>query len=810
MLQICINQVEFSPSGGGATLHVFGRTSKGVATRVDVTGFRPYFYVDADQVKGISDRQGMVVDHTTEYKSIRGEPLRKIFVERPSDVRDVRERFNDFEGDIPFPTRFMIDCGLTGGLSSPGEDVDFSEVKPAVVQAPARVCIVDIECSDDNGFPTPERDAVICLTAWDSFEKRFVTFLLAEDAVAVGKKICHKMAAGGLKNGCFDEGHHVVMVYSDEPTMLRAFAAYIHDRDPDILSGWNFTGFDLPYITGRMEALGISVSSLARLPGQSFRGGLRGRAIFDLLNGYQKMHLTRKESYRLDAIAEAELGEHKVRYTGTIGDMWRKNPELLVEYNFKDVELCVLLNNKDSIIEFYRELARYVGAPLDRTLSSSAIIDTYVLRKAHGLFVLPSKTNNPGEQFEGATVFEPSRGIRENVIVLDLKSLYPMSMMTINASIDTKDPNGPLHSPPSKMSPNGVHFKSAPDGLVRGIVMELLKERDAKKALRDTYPFGSNEYKVLNMQQDVIKVIMNTYYGVSGNQRFRLSDREIGSAVTSVGRAILEHTRKIIEQQGYKVIYGDTDSCMIQLPAEWSREVTIAEARRLEKLLNASYGDFAKKELNADVHYFSTKFEKIYTRFFQSGKKKRYAGLLTWKEGKDVNIVDVVGFELKRSDTPHVTKEAQQKIMSMILNGEGFKNIRDYLGEILVKYRRKKYPLEDIGIPGGIGKAFHEYDKDDAHLRGAKYANDNFKTNFGKGSKPKRVYVLAVPRGYPRTDVICFEYGDQVPKGFIVDIELMLEKTLKSPISRVIDAMGWQWNDVDPTITTLTGDWGFT
>ena len=256
---------------------------------------------------------------------------------------------------------------------------------------------------------------------------------------------------------------------------------------------------------------------------------------------------------------------------------------------------------------------------MDKTLNSSSVIDVYILRKAHGKYILPSKGFANAEEFEGATVFEPSKGVRENVVVLDLKSLYPMAMMTINASPETKDPDGEL------MAPNGIRFRKQPDGLTRSILSELLKERDARKNLRNTFPYGSPQYVLYDMQQNVLKVIMNTYYGVSGYTRFRLFDREIGAAVTSVGRAIIEHTRRIIEQQGYKVIYGDTDSCMVQIPP-LDREKTIETARMLEKKLNASYQDFARRELNADTHYFSIKFEKIYARFFQAGKKKRYAG----------------------------------------------------------------------------------------------------------------------------------------------------------------------------------------
>jgi len=567
-----------------------------------------------------------------------------------------------------------------------------------------------------------------------------------------------------------------------------------------VLSGWNFVEFDMPYITGRMERLGLRSDTLARIPGQTERNALRGRALFDLLTAYKKMHATLKESYRLDAVALEEVGEQKVRYTGTISDLWKKQPALLVEYNFKDVELCVAINKKDNIIEFYREIARYVGCPLDKTLNSSSVIDVYVLRKASGVYVLPSKGFANAEEFEGATVFEPSKGVRENVVVLDLKSLYPMAMMTINASPETKDPHGELKAP------NGIRFKKRPDGLTRSIISELLKERDEKKALRNTFAFGSPQYVMYDMQQNVLKVIMNTYYGVSGYTRFRLFDREIGSAVTSVGRAIIEHTRRVIEQQGYKVIYGDTDSCMVQLPP-LDQEKTIEVARAIENHLNESYQEFARTELNADTHFFSIKFEKIYARFFQAGKKKRYAGSLVWKEGKTVSETDIVGFEIKRSDTPQITKIVQMRVMEMILAGEGYEGIKAYLGDVITKYRAGKYSLDEIGIPGGIGKSLDDYATDDAQVRGAKYANIHLHTEFGKGSKPKRIYIRAVTSKYPKTDVLCFEYGDQVPCEFVVDWELMLDKTIKQPISRIIEALGWDWTDVDPQRTTLAA-WG--
>jgi DNA polymerase, archaea type len=795
---LAINQVEYSNAPGGPIIHIFGRGSDKKAVRVDVLGFRPYFYVPKDEAEAKALPPQATLEIGTEYRSIRGEPLRRLYTQRPTDVRDIRDRYHHFEADIPFATRFMIDCGLTGGVCAPSTNVEYHDLMPAPVDAPARLCIMDIECEDERGFPDPQRDAIICITCHDSFDGDYTTFLLARGGVPAD--IAGKERSGGLSNGCFKKGTHTICTYADEVAMLRALAAYIAARDPDVLSGWNFVEFDMPYITGRMEKLGLSSASLARLPGQTERNALRGRALFDLLSGYKKMHATQKESYRLDAVAEEELGKRKVRYTGTISALWKEQPALLVEYNFKDVELCVGINEKDNIIGFYREIARYVGCPLDKTLNSSSVIDIYILRKASGVYVLPSKGFAASEEFEGATVFDPSKGVRENVVVLDLKSLYPMAMMTINASPETKDPAGELKAP------NGIRFRKQPDGLTRSIIAELLKERDEKKALRNRFAFGSPQYVLYDMQQNVLKVIMNTYYGVSGYTRFRLFDREIGAAVTSVGRAIIEHTRRVIEQQGYKVIYGDTDSCMVQLPP-LDRAATIRTAGVIEQRLNESYSEFSRTELNAGTHYFSIKFEKIYARFFQAGKKKRYAGLLVWKEGKEMREVDIVGFETRRSDTPQITKVVQKKVMEMILSGESYDGVKSFLSDVIKQYRAGRYTLDEVGIPGGIGKSLDDYENDDAQVRGAKYANQYLHTEFGKGSKPKRIYIRAVTGKYPKTDVVCFEYADQVPKEFVPDWELMLEKTIRQPISRIIEALGWEWTDVDPSRTTLA-QWG--
>jgi DNA polymerase I len=770
---------------------LFGRDKDGIAHRIDVTGFPHYFYAPIEESNRITP--DLKVDKE-EFRSIMNEPLMKIYLSKPGDIYDIRDRFSHFEADVPYVMRFLIDSGIKSGVSAPSSICDYKDLKPVDLNLPARVCILDVECDDSRGFPDSLKDQIFCITCYDSFEKKYTTFVTATKPIDMTPR----------DNGCFNPDVHDVVVYKDEKSLLIDLASYIKELDFDIITGWNSNGFDLPYILTRLDRLGISRENISRLRGNSQRIEIRGRQLFDLLDGYRRMHLGEQPSYRLDAIAFAEVGQQKIRFAGKVSDLWKDDPTNLIYYNFTDTNLCYLIDAKDGTVDFHRHISHYVGCPLEKSTSSMPIIDVYILRKSHGRFVLPSKAttaDHSSEGFTGATVFETPVGLKENVVVLDLKSLYPMIMLTCNCSPETKSPTGEL------VTPIGIRFNKTPDGIVREIQNELLKERDSQKTRRNTFEFDSLEYKHLDIEQNVTKVLMNSYYGVSGNPTFRLYDRDVGAAITSVGRAILEHNRKLIVERGYQVVLGDTDSCGVKIPKSLGRENTMAIAKDLEKMLNDSYPSFAKETLNADVQYFSIKFEKIYQRFFSSGKKKRYAGLLVWKEGKNVNEVDITGFETERSDSPMVTRNAMKMLISMVLEGKEYAEIQPVISEMIRKYRAQEYSLDEIGIPGGIGKNLEDYESPDAHVRGAMYSNKYLGTHFGKGSKPKRLYIKSMPFKYPRTDVLCFEYPDEVPTDTKIDISTMLEKTMEQPIRRILEPLGFAWEDFDPELTTLK-KWG--
>ncbi|GAB3702569.1 DNA-directed DNA polymerase [Halorubrum pallidum] len=857
-VELMITQIDYAVEGYGTdeypVVHVFGRrpaehvgedAENDAVEHVRVLGVEPYFYVPtADLDRDPTEQYDVVIGTREEnvegepYESIRGESLTRIVTRTPRDVGNIRDDFaTTFEADILFPNRFLIDNGINGGIRVEERRLDDGEgtiqvheeqLEPAEVDAEMRVNTFDIEVDDRRGFPEDGEEPIICLTSHDSYDDEYVVWLYDAPEAEIPPPENLPDYEGIVGDG--GELDFRVRTFETEAAMLDTFVEYIDETDPDLLTGWNFEDFDAPYVLDRMEVLDdgsqydLSVDRLSRI-GEVWRSGwggpdIKGRVVFDLLYAYKRTMFTELESYRLDAVGERELGVGKERYTGDIGDLWEQDPERLLEYSIRDVELCVEIDRKQDVIAFWDEVRTFVGCKIEDAPTPGDTVDMYVLHKAFGKFALPTKGQQESEEFEGGAVFDPITGVKEMVTVQDLKSLYPMCMVTINAGPETKvDPAE--YDGETYVAPNGTHFRKEPDGIMREMVDELLSEREEKKALRNDHDPGTEPYEQYDRQQASVKVIMNSLYGVTGWDRFRLYDKEGAAAVTATGREVIDFTEEAAEELNYQVAYGDTDSVMLSL-SDMSKEGAIETSFEIEDHINERYDDFALDELNADDHRFQIEFEKLYRRFFQAGKKKRYAGHIIWKEGKDVDDIDITGFEYKRSDIAQITKEVQQNVIETIVTGddidEDLEEVKAYLVDVIARVLDGDVDVEDIGIPGGIGKKLDAYETPTAQVRGAMYANHMLGTNFGSGSKPKRLYIEKVhPDFWARMetekgldpqrdplygefkrdpDVICFEYADQVPAEFEVDWEKMLDKTLKGPIERVIEALGMSWEEV--------------
>ena len=470
-VELAVMQVDYTVEGRGddefPVVHVFGRTTEGDLVHARVLEFRPYFYAPAsvsdERLRGYDRITGW--ERTNEdgehYESIRGEQLVKIFGQTPRDVGQIRDDFDHYEADILFPNRLLIDKDITSGVRLPvreittGDDkqtlrVHHDELEPVDVDATPRVNIFDIEVDDRSGFPEDGEEPIICIASHDSRREEYILWLYDPPAGVDPPTELAQYTPIQAREDTDGETTAVdldvdVRSFETEAAMLDAFVRYIEETDPDVASGWNFTDFDAPYLLDRLEVLnpetdrdlsGDRLSRVDEVWRDSWQGpNVKGRVMFDLLYAYQRTKFTELESYRLEAVGQRELGVGKERYAGDIGDLWEEDPERLLEYNLRDVELCVELDHEQGIIAFWNEVRQFVGCKLEDATTPGDTVDMYVLHKLHDEFALPSKGQQASEDYEGGAVFDPITGVRENVSVLDLKCF--------SGDTDVLTPDGP-------------------------------------------------------------------------------------------------------------------------------------------------------------------------------------------------------------------------------------------------------------------------------------------------------------------------------------------------------------------------------
>jgi DNA polymerase I len=580
--------------------------------------------------------------------------------------------------------------------------------------------------------------------------------------------------------------------------MMLHFFDYLKETDPDLMTAWFGDLFDFPYLVNRVSRIGLDVDSLGRLSGtraEMFGNRLittiRGRALLDLYWGYRYIIFTGRESWSLDYIAKYEkLGLKKIEYEGAIDDLWEKDIDAVMEYNQMDVEIIVALDKKMNIINFFDSLRRMTVCNWNNLFARSQMHDLHILKWCHNHgIVLPCKPEYvegaSDESFQGALVLDPIKGLHEQIFVFDLKSFYLSMAVSCNMSYETISSDGEI-----KLG-NGICFKKEPKGIIPSVVEDLFNLRNSYKALKSAAPYGSSEWKKYDMLQYCVKMLTASLYGAIAYPRFRLNKKEISSTITWLGREILTHTKKILEENGCIVITGDTDSILFKLKEPKSSDEAVKEGVRLLEIINGSYSDFVK-QWGIDKHIIQIDFEKIFsTGLFLT--KKRYAGKICWSGGKFVDDWDIKGMESKRSDTPHLVGEKQKEIVHSILNKESKESVISSL-KLFINYLKNECAIEDIAMPTGITKMPELYGKNGkgvpAHVRACLYANKLHRANITGGVKVKWLYVVPKVRvDNKRVDVIAFT--NKMHSGYEVDWEKMLNRLVYMKFDGIFSALGW-------------------
>lgn len=294
---------------------------------------------------------------------------------------------------------------------------------------------LDIETATENGFPNIEEanEEILLITIKDNFHKQIVTF--------------------GTKEYTSTREDARYIKSSDESMMLRTFIDFWQRNCPDVITGWNINGFDIPYLVNRIRLL-LSDDHVQKLSpwnlvndkkmyvnGKDIKGySFVGISTLDYLELYKKFTYTNHESYRLDYIAQYELGSKKLENPyETFKEFYTNDWDKFVKYNIHDVELVDQLEDKMKLIELVYTMAYNAKINFEDVFSPVRMWDVIIYNylKERNIVIPLKEDNTKSEAFEGAYVKDPLVGQHKWVASFDLNSLYPHLIMQYNMSPET-------------------------------------------------------------------------------------------------------------------------------------------------------------------------------------------------------------------------------------------------------------------------------------------------------------------------------------------------------------------------------------
>jgi len=673
-----------------------------------------------------------------------------------------------------------------------------------------RFAYIDIEVDNSHGGWTPDvaEGEILSMCILD-VETQTLFVLL-------NKKL-HPMRSNFLdfspqlmemyKKSNFTQYNVKIVLCTSELDLLNKYKAYFNSKQcPDVLVAWNGWGYDYPYITARLKKNKLTEP--------------KGIAYFDMMYGYGTLYRTQHgelESRSLQSCSNKELGTGKVELGEAIWSVYRNDITKFVFYNMVDVILMEELEKKIGVIKHYQVLSEVTGVPLDDINMSTRIVENMVFFLLRGTrTILPSRSEDMvGSEHRavGADVLEPSKGVFENVGVLDLRGEYPNIMRSFNYSPETifeeKDLQKLLSSGLTlakdffKLPFGNAYTLKTPRGVIPQILDKMMNLRDEmKKEMKQHTKGGADrKYEIAFSKQEAFKWVMNSVSGVLDNINFRLSNRLLFNNVTAMGRRELEWISLRAKQEGYTTLYGDTDSVLIQV-SNLPQDEIIKKCQELEVKINESFKEFVK-QFNATESLIKIDFKRLYSKWFQGGTKKRYAGVIIWEGGKFIDpLIDITGFEAKRSSTPVWTRRIQKELLWRLLT-EDKKNVQKFLSDTYDELKSGyKIPIEELGIPSTLVKT--DPKGSPIHYRAAAYSNKYLGKDFGQGAKIKYYFVTNV-KDKPPTNVVAFDVDEEVPEELLtIDLQEHIRRCFVLPLEKIIEAIGMHMNDIVTNTTTMS------
>lgn len=706
-------------------LKLYGQSDAG-SFLVTFNQFQNYFFVESKQ--------------SISMKNLDGTWVEKVLCRNQAELKAKKKQFEDlglrtFETDIRPLERYLMDHGFYAQVNITGEATIVNGIltfqNPIIEKGNYypnfKIMSFDIETGKDGRL----------YSLAYSFRSRDLT----EDKVFMLGP---------------ETSTEEVIFCPTEKQILVSFQAATKRLDPDIFTGWNVIGFDFHFLEKKSKQfnsplyLGRGNRPLDMF--QNSRGewtmNLEGRVIIDGPWAL-KTNFFNFESYKLNNVAKEVLGAGKDIDEDEVHDKWdeierrfREDKLALARYNLIDAQLVLDIFEKTKLIDLLLSRSLISGLLLERVGGSTASFDHFFLPQLHEFsYVAPNVADvSYSRQAKGGFVLNPQVGVHENVLVMDFKSLYPTLIETFlidPLSLAERSVN-PLKTPEDFTFSRDHH-------ILPGKISELLERRAKAKTENN-----------MNLSQ-AIKILMNSFYGVMGSSGCRFYQEDLPDAITGTGQWLLKTVISFLEELGFQVLYGDTDSIFVQLKTFEGYE---AQGIGLVKKVN----QFLFEKLQNDFAVVS-KLEIQYDKFFKKliltstrgeggGAKKRYAGLKLLKTPSGIKEEMVLtGMEYVRSDWSALARNFQFELIRRVFYGE---NLESFIDQTVKDLEAKKLD-HTLVLSKRLTKPIDEYIKNiPPHAKAAKIL---FEKKGILKKRPQYVMTLrgAIPIELPHDD-IDYEY----------------------------------------------------
>jgi DNA polymerase-2 len=741
-------------------------------TQLLIHGEKPVFFIaqsDLEQARELAQSNKIHVEfRLLEIKTFELTPLVACYTRLTRDAMSLQGHFSHhdiitYEGDIRLADRYLMERFIRGGIEFTGNQqtynryqrIQHAKCRSGDYEPKLQVVSLDIECSEKGilysiGLDSPMDSRVIMI-------------------------------------GDPEPTDTPIEWVQNEKALLDALVTWFKQFDPDVVVGWNVIDFDFRLLHKRAEWHNMKLklgradqASFFRSSSQSQQGfiSIPGRVVMDGIDTL-KTATYHFRSWSLESVSQELLGEGKEIHNvhdrmDEINRMYRSDKPSLAKYNLQDCALVNKIFDHTHLLAFAIERSRLTGVELDRVGGSVAAFTNLYLPQIHRAgYVAPNLHPENWIASPGGYVMDSIPNLYDSVLVLDFKSLYPSIIRS---------------------------FLIDPMGLVEGLQLEIGKQDyQAVPGFRGgqfhrTKHFLPEMIEKLWAARDVakknnekafsqaIKIIMNSFYGVLGSSGCRFFDTRLASSITMRGHEIMKQTKVLIEEQGYQVIYGDTDSTFVSLNRTYSQAEADKVGNQLVDHINNWWQEHLRSEYNL-TSMLEIEYETHYRKFLmptirgaETGSKKRYAGLIG--EGANERII-FKGLESARTDWTPLAQRFQNTLYGMIFHGE---DPSDYVREVVEKTNNGEFD-DQLIYQKRLRRKLHEYQKNiPPQVRAARMA-DEINAKLGRPlqyqNRGRIEYVITVNGPEPH------EY-----RSSLIDYQHYIDKQLKPVADAILPFIG--------------------